>query len=65
METDYGDKRFVEPGFVEPVTQDNQSLTVMLPSGELRRGQYSLILFAVMSDGASQRISGSYRFNLQ
>lgn len=60
VETDFGEKRFTEP-----VAQDDKSVTVVIPSGDLRRGQYALSLYAVSNNGEGQRLPGSYRFNVQ
>lgn len=60
LETDFGKKTFIEPS-----AQDNNSVTVVLLSADLKRGQYAMSLYAVDSNGGSQRLRGSYRFNVQ
>lgn len=60
MENDNGERRFLET-----VAQDQQSVTVVIPAAELKRGQYSLKLFAVRSDKIEERIKGSYLFTVQ
>lgn len=45
--------------------QDGQSLSVVIPASELNRGQFSLRLFTVGSDGAEQRINGNYFFTVE
>lgn len=60
VETDFGEKRFTEP-----VAQDSNSVTVVIPAGDLRRGQYALSLYAVSNNGEGRRLPGSYRFNVQ
>lgn len=47
---------------LETVAPDEQSVTVLIPVSELKRGQYSLKVFAVGSNGADQRINGNYFF---
>jgi methionine-rich copper-binding protein CopC len=49
-------------GSLQTAAQDQQSVTVVIPSAELKPGQYSLKLFAVRADGREERIGGSYLF---
>jgi hypothetical protein len=44
--------------------QDAQSVSVLMPSAHLTRGQYVLKLFALQADGVEQRLGGYY-FNLE
>lgn len=60
VETDFGERRFTDP-----TAQDANSITAVIPAADLRRGQYALILYAVSANGDSQRLHGSYRFNVQ
>jgi methionine-rich copper-binding protein CopC len=60
MDSDNGQSRSLKT-----VAQDGQSLTVVIPASELNRGQYSLKLFTVGSDGAEQRINGNYFFTVE
>jgi methionine-rich copper-binding protein CopC len=60
LESDNGQKRSLKT-----LAQDGQSVTVVIPAGELKRGQYSLKLFAVGADGAEQRINGNYFFTVE
>lgn len=41
---------------------DAQSVSADVPAAQLTRGKYALKLFAIKTDGAEQRINGSYRF---
>jgi len=50
---------------LEPVAQEAQSVTVVIPAAELQRGEYSLKLFAVRADGEERRINGSYLFTVE
>ena len=50
---------------LEVTKQDSQSVTLMIPTAQLRRGQYVIKLFATDANGAEQRIRGSYLFTLQ
>lgn len=59
LENDNGQNRSLET-----VAQDGQSVTVVIPASELKRGQYSLKLFAVRADGGEQRV-GSYLFTVE
>ena len=45
--------------------EEAQSVIVVLPAAQLKRGQYALKLFAIQSDGTVQRINGSYFFNVE
>jgi methionine-rich copper-binding protein CopC len=42
--------------------EEAQSVVVVLPAAQLKRGQYALKLYAIESDGTEQRINGSYFF---
>jgi hypothetical protein len=55
LESDNGQKRSLEA-----IAQDGQSVTVVIPAGELKRGLYSLKVFTVSADGGEQRINGNY-----
>lgn len=46
----------------EVAGKDAQSVLVVIPAAQLARGQYALKLFAIKTDGAEQRISGTYFF---
>jgi hypothetical protein len=50
---------------LEATAQDGQSITVVIPAGELKRGLYSLKAFTVGADGVEQRINGNYRFSVE
>jgi hypothetical protein len=50
---------------LEVAGQDAQSVSVLIPSAQLARGQYALKLFAVRADGEEQRIPGSYFFAVE
>jgi hypothetical protein len=47
------------------VAQDGQSVTVVIPANELKRGQYSLKVFVVGSDGVERRLNGNYFFTVE
>lgn len=42
--------------------QEANSISVIIPADELKRGQYALILFQKNPDGTEQRLPGSYLF---
>ena len=48
----------------EVAVQDSRSVSVVIPSAQLARGQYVLRLFKSEADGAEQRV-GSYFFNVE
>lgn len=50
---------------LNPEKIDGQLVRVVIPSSELQRGQYALRLFVTTSDGAEQRVSGSYFFTVE
>jgi len=50
---------------LEPVEQDAQSVSVVIPSAQLSRGLYALRLYAVKADGTETRITGSYFFDVE
>lgn len=50
---------------LEAIAHDGQSITVVIPAGELKRGSYSLKVFTVRADGGEQRISGNYSFTVE
>ncbi|MDQ3802629.1 MAG: hypothetical protein M3416_02080 [Acidobacteriota bacterium] len=45
--------------------REGESVSVEIPAGQLKRGQYVLRLFAVRPDGAQQRIPGHYSFIIE
>jgi hypothetical protein len=49
----------------EAIAQDGQSVTFVIPAGELRRGLYSLKVLAVRAEGGEQRINGNYSFAVE
>lgn len=49
---------------LEAIAQDEQSISVVIPAGELKRGLYSLKVFTVRADGGEQRINGNYVFTV-
>lgn len=54
-----------EEGEKNPVVvagRDGESVTVEIPTAQLKRGQYVLRTFAVGPDGAEQRVAGLYYF---
>ena len=50
---------------LEATAQDGQSIIVVIPAGELKRGLYSLKVFTVRADGSEQRINGNYFFAVE
>lgn len=46
-------------------SQDAKSISVVIPAGKLRPGQYALKLFRRNEDGTEQRVSGSYVFEVR
>lgn len=46
----------------EAIPQDGKSVTVIIPADELKRGLYSLKVFAVRADGGEERLNGNYFF---
>jgi hypothetical protein len=50
---------------LEAIAQDGQSITVVIPASELKRGLYSLKAFTVGANGVEQRINGNYRFTVE
>lgn len=44
--------------------QEANSLSVIIPADDLKRGQYALILHQKNPDGTEQRLPGSYLFNV-
>jgi hypothetical protein len=60
LESDDGQKTSLEA-----IAQDGQSITVVIPAGELKRGLYSLKAFTVGAAGGEQRINGSYLFTVE
>jgi len=50
---------------LEAIAEDGQSITVVIPAGELKRGLYSLKVFTVRADGGEQRINGNYLFTVE
>jgi hypothetical protein len=50
---------------LETIAQDGQSITVVIPAGELKRDLYSLKVFTVRADGGEQRINGNYFFAVE
>jgi hypothetical protein len=50
---------------VQVTAQDAGSVTVVVPSARLARGQYELKLFGVGSEGGERRVRGSYYFDVE
>jgi hypothetical protein len=47
------------------VESDTDSVTVLIPAELVPRGEYSLTLLRINSDGSSQSIPGYYFFNIE
>lgn len=45
--------------------QDSKSISVVIPAGEITRGQYTLKLFGKNPDGTETRVAGNYYFNVE
>jgi methionine-rich copper-binding protein CopC len=60
LESDNGVKKTLESSL-----HDGKSVIVVIPDTELKRGQYSLKVFAVRADGAEQRLPGNYTFTVE
>lgn len=45
--------------------RDNQTVTIKIPASLLNRGQYSIKMYRLTSDGTYTRIQGSYFFNVE
>jgi hypothetical protein len=57
------DKGEIKP--FEITGQDAQSVSVLIPAGQLARGLHALRLYAIKTDRSEQRIPGSYFFNVE
>lgn len=57
LENDNGETKSAEVA-----GKDAQSVLVVIPAAQLAPGQYALKLFAIKTDGAEQRINGTYFF---
>ncbi len=44
---------------------DSNSVSVIIPAAQLRRGQYALRLYAIRSNGTEERITGNYFFMVE
>jgi hypothetical protein len=44
---------------------NSNSVTVTIPTSQLRRGQYALRLHAIKADGTDERVRGNYFFNVE
>jgi hypothetical protein len=53
------------PVSLEPVGQDAQSMSIIIPAGQLVRGRYALKVFAIQSDGTERRIPGAAYFDVE
>jgi len=60
MEHDDGEKKSFEAA-----ASERQSISVVIPAAELKRGLNSLKVFAVRGDGKEQRIPGNYFFTVE
>ena len=54
-----------ESKVLEVPVQDDQSISVEIPSAQLRRGQYAATLSAIDAKGGVERISGNYYFTIE
>jgi hypothetical protein len=43
----------------------SNSVSVIIPTAQLRRGQYALRLYAIKADGTEERVSGNYFFTVE
>lgn len=50
---------------LEVTERDDKSVSVIIPAGQLTRGQYALKLYATRPGGSEQRVSGSYFFTAE
>ena len=50
---------------VTVVSQDSQSVTVQVPTTDLKPDYYAIRLFAIYPDGREERIRGSYEFRVE
>lgn len=50
---------------LEAAEQDNESVVLVIPSKELRRGRYAINLIAIQANGTEQRINGSFYFTVE
>lgn len=62
VELEDGGGKIVSP---EVEGQDARSVSVVIPSASLGRGQYAIRVFAVTTEGAEQRVRGSYLFYVE
>jgi len=60
MEHDDGEKKSFEAA-----ASERQSISVVIPAAELKRGLNSLKVFALRGDGKEQRIPGNYFFTVE
>ena len=44
---------------------NSNSVSVIIPAAQLRRGQYALRLYAIRADGTEERVSGNYFFAVE
>ncbi|MEN3329602.1 MAG: hypothetical protein V7638_4409 [Acidobacteriota bacterium] len=44
---------------------NSNSVSVIVPAAQLRRGQYALRLYAIKADGTEERVSGNYFFTVE
>jgi hypothetical protein len=44
---------------------NSNSVSVIIPTAQLRRGQYALRLYAIRADGTEERVSGNYFFTVE
>jgi len=50
---------------LETTAPDRDSVVLVIPSAELRRGRYAISLIAIQADGTEQPIKGSYYFTVE
>jgi anti-sigma-K factor RskA len=44
---------------------NSNSVSVIIPAAQLRRGQYALRLYAIKADGTEERVTGNYFFTVE
>jgi methionine-rich copper-binding protein CopC len=47
------------------ISHDSQSVTVSVPTAQLKPDRYSIHLFAISADGREERVRGSYLFRVE
>jgi methionine-rich copper-binding protein CopC len=67
-ETNYRSRLLTGDGtstIIEIAERDEQTVTLVIPAAQLKRGSYAIKLLSISPDGTEQPLNGSYFFDIE